>query len=400
MQNQELKKGLSAKPKGKLGKVLKWIVAILIVGLIAFRLYLPYLIKNRTIAAVNSTPGYACAIDDVSLMLYRGAICIEGFKILITTNKVDEPFLDVKLAEVSIDWNAISDGKIVVKLTVTEPKVNFRDGETKSDRQVGNADWVEPIRAMAPFDLNKFIVNGGTINFDNKTSTPPVSLHITGLSITASNLTNSKGLDSTLPSDLMVSGVMFETGTLNLEGKINVLNKVPDLDLFLKIDSVNLKSLNDFSLAYANFDFEKGGFAARSEIAMYNGKIAGYFEPFLYKVQILDWKNEEGNFVNKLWQGVLGLGFEATENQKLDRTATRVDIAGSIDSPNINIFSVIMNIFRNAFVKAYGLEIDNSIHFNDAKGGVNAEKGTVKGAVKDLFDGDGNSMFQSSENKK
>lgn len=400
MQNLKEKRNNKPKTKKKWSKTAKVILIVLIVALIAFRLYLPTLVKERIIAAINSAPGYACTIDDVDLMIYRGAMSIDGFKILITDNDVEEPFIDVKLVEGSIDWPAILDGKIVTRLEVTEPNVNFMDSDKESEKQSGGADWAKPLKEMMPLELNKFIVNDGNINFENKSSTPPVKLQLSKLNVLVTNLTNAKGLDGTLPSDLTVSAVVFESGTLNLDGKINAIKKMPDVDLTLKIDSVALRNLNDFTLAYAKFDFEKGAFAARSEFAMADGKIAGYFEPFFNKVKILDWKNEDGNFLNKLWQGVLGLGVELTENQKLDRTATKIKIEGSVDKPDINIIGIVINVFKNAFIEAYDLKLDNSIDFDDAKNGSDKDKNSFKGVVKDLFDGDGQSIFQSGDKDK
>jgi len=400
MQNQVVKNVNSkSKSKRKWIKMAKWILGIVLVLLVAFRVYLPYLLKGRIIAAVNSVPGYACSVGDIDLMLYRGAMCLEEFKIMVTTNEVKEPFIDIKLVESSIDWPAIFGGRIVVKAEVTEPILNFRDGETESEKQTGGTDWIKPLTELIPLKLNGFIIKNGKINFENRSSTPPVQLQVSSLSVMATNLTNAKDLDGTLPSDLKISAVMFESGTFNLEGKINAIKKIPDVDLTLNIDSVDLKNLNDFTLAYAKFDFEKGGFAARSEFAMYDGKMAGYFEPFLYKVKVLDWKNEEGNFLNKLWQGALGLGVELTENQKLDRTATKIKITGSIDKPDVNILNVIVNVFRNAFIDAYDLKVDNSIDQDDAKNGQGKNNNSLKGVVEDLFDGDGNSIFKSSDEK-
>src|SRR5207249_3845322 len=53
-----------------------------IVGLIAFRLYLPTLVKNKANETLNKIPGYQGHIDAVHLHLWRGAYSIDGVQLL------------------------------------------------------------------------------------------------------------------------------------------------------------------------------------------------------------------------------------------------------------------------------------------------------------------------------
>src|SRR5690554_7458850 len=50
-----------------------------------------------------------------------------------------------------------------------------------------------------------------------------------------------------------------------------------------------------------------------------------------------------------------------TKNIRHDKSGTKIPISGNIDDPKVEIGATIINIFRNAFIKAYEAEIDNTI---------------------------------------
>ncbi len=239
-------------------------------------------------------------------------------------------------------------------------RIHFADSQDEDKQQSGDVSWVEPILDFIPLKINRFEINVGMIEFENLTSAPPVNLKLSNLQLLAENLTNSRDEKEPLPSHLKITSTVLGKGNLTLEGDLNILKELPDMDLDLDIQKVDLTELNNFTNAYANFDFERGNFALAAEFAMLNGEAKGYVKPILNDVKVLSFKHDKP-ILNTLWQAFVGLAFNITKNFPKDRTGTKVPISGRFDNPDIDIWQTIVNIFRNAIIKAYDPEVDGTI---------------------------------------
>lgn len=340
------------------------ILLVFIVILVAVRVWLPYFLKNKLVAAVNEVEGYECTLEDIDLHLFRGAMIFKEFKITVTKNKVTKPFVYCKNADISLEWREIFNGSIVSEIILNELKLYFADGNSEDQKQSGDVSWVEPIIDFIPLKINHFQINNGTIEFENMVSEPPVDLKLTQFNLIAKNLTNSTDEEKALPSHLKITSKVLNKGNLHIEGHLNILKDLPDMDLDVDIKGVDLTELNDFTNAYANFDFEKGGFDLAAEFAMLDGEVKGYVKPILKNIKVLSFKDDTP-VLNGFWQAFVGLAFNITKNFSKDRTGTKIPISGKYDNPDIGIAKTIVNIFRNAFIKAYEAEVDNTISLSD-----------------------------------
>ncbi|XOV67827.1 MAG: DUF748 domain-containing protein [Fluviicola sp.] len=354
-----------SKKKSKLKKRLIIFGSIFLV-ILGFRIWLPYYIKNELVSAINAEEGYYCELEDVDLELYRGAIILENLRVYITDNNVSEPFVILPKTDIACEWSSIFSEVLVGKVVVERPHLYFSDGEKDENEQIGGTSWTEPIIDFIPFEINHFEIIDGVAEFENKDSRRKIDVHMRDIDLIATNLRNTTHDLDSLPSNVRFTSTLFETGRLDVDGELNILKDVPDMDLDIKIDGVDLKQLNPVWEQYASLDFESGSFALASEFVMRQSEVDGYVKPILDNVSIFSLR-EEGTFKNKSWQAFAGFLFEITENQKLDRTASKVPISGNYQSPDIDAVVSILNIFRNAIVQAYGLELDNSVSFGGVK---------------------------------
>lgn len=355
-------------PSSKKKRRRRTIALVIIVILIGFRIWLPYFLKNKLVAAVNEVDGYECTLEDLDLALFRGAMVLEEFEIKITENSVTKPFVYCKNADISVEWKAIFQGSIVSEIILDQLELYFADGNSEEEEQTGDVSWVEPIIDFIPLKINRFVINDGQIEFENMVSEPPVNLKLTDLQLKVENLTNSTDIKDALPSHLLLTSKVLNKGNLHVEGDLNILKELPDMDLNIDIKSVDLTELNAFTEAYANFDFEKGDFAVASEFAMLDGQAKGYVKPILTDVKVLNFK-EDTPVLNGFWQAFVGLAFNITKNIRQDKTGTKIPISGSIDNPDIDVITTIVNIFRNAIIEAYQADIDNTISLKDISEG-------------------------------
>lgn len=370
--------------KLKRRKRLRIMALSLVVVLIAVRIWLPTYIRKELVASINAVEGYSCELEDVDLALYRGGMVLENLKIELTENNVSKPFVILPNTDISVEWSAIFDGSIVGEIILSKPHIYFTDGAEEEDEQVGGAAWTEPILDFIPLEINRFVVDNGTIEFENEDSSPKIDVQVHQINLLVTNIRNTTDNAKPLPSELHMDSKIYQQGDLKIDGRLNILKEIPDMDLDIQAKAIELTQLNSIWEEYASLDFESGSFSMASEFIMKDKQIDGYVKPILDNVSIFKF-DEEGTFLNKTWQAIAGFAFEITENQKLDRTATKIPIYGSYDDPDTDVLSAVLRIFRNAFFKAYNIDIDDTVNFN-GNGSGNGK--SVGEKIKDAFTSD------------
>ncbi|MBT0609146.1 DUF748 domain-containing protein [Aequorivita echinoideorum] len=357
----------SEKKKRKRYKKKRYIIPIIIlVLLIAFRLYLPTLVKNYVNKVLAEIPGYYGQVEDIDIALIRGAYVINGMYLDKVTAKSQTPFLKFPKTDISIEWKSLFRGKIVSEISMFSPDVIyvFEDQEATPEGGEPTAeDWTKALTDIVPIDINHFEVYDGKVAFVQLQANPNIDLHIDKIRLTADNLRNVREQNRTLPSPIRATGITIGGGNMSLDGNINLIKEIPDMDMTLGIDGGNAKALNDFTNHYAGIDFDKGSFGIYSEVAIANGYMKGYVKPLLTDVQLI---GEGDGFLEILWEGFVGFFKFILKNQRTDTLATRVPFEGDLNNVKTGVWPTVLNIFQNAWIKAFKGEVDGNIEFKDA----------------------------------
>lgn len=351
----------------------KWIIlGSLLLILIAARLVLPYFVTRYVNKVLAGIPGYEGSISGVDIHLIRGAYVITDLKIFKIDGNDKVPFVDIPVIDLSVEWNALFKGSIVGEVIFENPKLNFIGGDGKgekpaNDNQSGaDVDWTEPIKKLIPLQINRMEIVQGSVFYYDFTTKPKVSIHLDSLQMLATNLNNADKDEDPLPSTVTATATSIGAGKLTLDLDINVIKKIPDLDMDLKFEKINMPALNDFFVAYSKVDIEKGSFSLYSELAIDDGEIDGYVKPIAQHMKIVNWEKDKKNPLNLIWQSIVAVLAEIFENQKKDQFATRVPLEGNLNNIEAGVWPTVWNIFKNAFVKAFEMNTENAIQFVDA----------------------------------
>lgn len=121
-----------------------------------------------------------------------------------------------------------------------------------------------------------------------------------------------------------------------------------------------------FFLAYSQVDIESGSFSLFSEVTLDSGNIKGYIKPIARHIKVVNWEKDKQNPLNLIWQAIIGVLAEAFENQKQDQFATKVPIDGKVNNVDAAVWPSVFNILKNAFVKAFEMNTENSVEFVNA----------------------------------
>jgi len=355
------------KGKNKRGfKKKRYIIPISIIALlIALRLLMPVLVKKYVNDVLADIPGYYGHVNDIDIALYRGAYVIDNLELSKVEAGSKVPFLDFKQTDISIEWNALLNGKIVSELEMHQPKIIY----VFEDQQSGGTepeveDWTKALTDLVPIEINNLTITDGTVAFVQLQADPNIDLNLHNINLTATNLRNVVQKKRTLPSQLNATATSIGKGKMVMDGKMNLVKEVPDMDIAFSITDADVKALNDFTKYYAEIDFDSGLFEIYGELAIADGYLKGSMKPIIKNSKLV---GKEDGFIETLWEGFVGFFKFVLKNQKNDTLATKIPIEGDLNNVGTKIWPTITNIFKNAWIQAFKGVVDNDISFEDAE---------------------------------
>jgi hypothetical protein len=344
------------------------ILIVLVALLVGLRVALPFIVKWYVNKTLDEMPEYDGRIDDVDIHLWRGAYSINNIEIIKTDGDVPVPFFSSPDVDFSVQWRALFQGALVAEIILDNPVINFVAGPTEETSQVGvDKPWFDVIKKLFPLDINRCQVINGEVHYRDFYSKPKVDLAIDKIELLATNLTNSSKLSKTLVARLQMNARVFKSGTLVVKANIDPEPDRATFDLGATITPIPLTTLNDFTRAYAAFDFQKGTFAVATELAAKDGHIEGYIKPIFDGIVIADIKDVAKNPLKLAWESLIGGVTRLLRNQPKDRFATEIPIHGEFDAPRIALLPTLGNLLKNEFIRAYQGNLNGTIDFGDAQ---------------------------------
>lgn len=337
---------------------------IIVIVLVAARLYLPTYVKHEVNMVLAEIPGYYGEVEDIDISLIRGAYVINNLYLNKVNAKTQVPFLNFPKTDISIEWKSIFKGKIVSEIIMTSPELIyvFEDQQTSGETP-DQKDWTNALTDLVPIDINHFEIHDGKIGFVELQANPNIDLHFNQLQLTADNLRNVTSKNRTLPSPFHATAVSVGNGTMTLNGDINLIKTIPDMNLEFSLEKANVIALNDFTRHYAGIDFKSGTFELFSEIAIADGYLKGYMKPLITDSKLI---SKEDGFLGVLWEGFVGFFKFILKNQKTDALATKIPIEGDLNNVEVGTWTTVANIIGNAWIKAFKGVVDDDIDFEDA----------------------------------
>src|SRR5579885_3264457 len=156
--------------RGKLGIALGLVVA----ALVGLRLALPAIITSQANKRLADMGEYSAHVEGSTISLTRGALGLEGLRVVQKASKATEPLVLVRRLDISYEWVPLLHGEIIAKITAFEPVIHYvfppKKKPEKSPQpppaQVARAakETAEKRRARpATVKIERFEVRGGRI---------------------------------------------------------------------------------------------------------------------------------------------------------------------------------------------------------------------------------------------
>ncbi|WP_373516382.1 DUF748 domain-containing protein [Pricia sp.] len=347
----------------------RYIVPVTIIAILLLcRLLLPFMVKNYVNGVLADIPGYYGQVADIDIALIRGAYTIDGLYLNKVNAGSQVPYLDFEKTDISVQWKSLFDGKIVSEVIMTRPKLIyvFEDQQDSTGTEPEVEDWSKALTDLVPIDINQLEIIDGAAAFVELQADPNIDLNLKNINLIATNLRNVVQKERTLPSEVHATAISIGDGNMKLDGKMNLVKQIPDMDIAFSLEGANATALNDFTKHYAEIDFESGTFEVFGEVAIADGFLKGSIKPILKNGKLL---GKEDGFLETLWEGFVGFFKFVLKNQRNDTLATKVPLEGDLNNVGTKMWPTVTNIFQNAWIKAFEGVVDDDIDFKDAEAG-------------------------------
>lgn len=344
-------------------------ILLVILGLIIIaRILLPYFLERYVNGVLQDIPGYTGYVEDIDVALYRGAYVIEHLHLDKVNSDISTPFLYIPKADISIEWKALFRGRIVSEIYLHDPVINYIYEDQKKKTPEGEpkvVDWRKALTDLVPIKINHFQILNGKYSYVEFSQDPTIDLVFQHINLRATNLRNVISSGGPLPSTIMATAVSFGGGSVLLTGKIDLMKKIPDLDLEFALQNADVTALNATSLKFAGVDFARGTFELYAEVAIADGYLKGYIKPMFIDTELIG--KEDKGFFEKVWEGFVGVFKFLFKNQGTDTLATKTPLEGNLNEIDTGIMATILNIFKNAWFNAFTQDVEEDINYQDAK---------------------------------
>lgn len=363
------------KKKHRRRKTLLIIFGSLLIILIAFRIALPYILLNFVNKELQTIPGYTGHVDDIDVHLIRGAYTIKTIRLGKT--RIPVPFFSAETIDLSVEWSAIFHRRLVGKIIVQHPIINFAKGPTQetSQTEIPTKPWTKVVSDLMPLKLNRFEITDGEVHYRDFYSTPKVNIFATEIHILAENLSNAQHQKEELPSTVEATCNGIYGGHATLHMKMDALNQYPTFSAKAELVDMDITKLNDFLSAYAKLTVRQGTISIYTEAAARDRKITGYTKPIIKDLHVVNWKDDKGHPLKLAYEAVVGAVAWVIKNHGKDQLATKAEFSGDLKDPDVNTWYIIGQLLRNGFIQALYPALENDININS----VNDVKDTKMG---------------------
>ncbi len=334
------------------------LLVLLIAAGVAAHMYFNQWLLGHVNEVLSHIDGYEGSAKSIDIDLYRGAYRIHTLKIYKKSGHIPTPFLDIETVDLSLQWTALFHGRIVSDIELTKPVLNFAVNPSGTAKQTGaGIDWIKPIKALAPIDINHVIFKEGKLTYQDFSTAPKVNIYIHHMSGELSNLRNVVDRSDPLPSRLSLKGDSIGDGKLKIDGRLNILKPVPDMDIDTQLENVHLPALNDYSNAYALIDIRDGNLNVYSQLIIKDDQVSGYVKPIATNISLIDLR-KSSNPAKIAWESVVSVFLTIFTNHHNDQFATKIELKGNLHNINTDTWSAIEGILHNAFVGALQKGLD------------------------------------------
>jgi hypothetical protein len=325
--------------------------------LLIARPMMPWAVRWYVNRTLDQSQIYQGRIGDIDLSLWRGAYSIKDVRLVKMTGNVPVPLFSAPRVEFAVQWDALLHGKVVGRMLMERPELNFVAANDEAESQSGaGGPWLEIIQDLFPFRINRAEVRSGSVHFRTYTGEQPVDVYLSHMDASVDNLTNIRDETAPMVTTVKATALAMDHAKFEYQMKLDPFSYRPTFHMATRLLGLDVTKINDLAIAYGSFDFHRGWFDLVIEVDAREGQLAGYVKPLFRDLKIFSLKKDiqTDNVVEFFWEALLGLATGVVKNHPRDQFGTLIPFRGTADGKTAtDVLATIGNVLRNAFVRAY-----------------------------------------------
>ena len=193
-------------------------------------------------------------------------------------------------------------------------------------------------------------LTNGIAGYRDEAASTPYRLYISGLGLDVTGLSNQSAQGT---SAFKLNGLFMGTGKTLLTGDFRPRKPTPDFSLDLAIANTQLPALNNLLRSYGRFDVQSGLMSVYSHVTVQNNQISGYVKPLFTDIQVYNYnKDKKQPLMHQAYELVVGGVAHLLTNHSTQAVATKVNLSGQFQQPNVSDWQAFVELLHNAFVHA------------------------------------------------
>lgn len=347
-----------APPKRHRGwRRLGWVLVVLVVLLGIGRAILPWAVRKYVNRTLDRSLLYTGKIGPVEIHLWRGAYSIRDVRLDKSGGQVPVPFFAAKRLDFAVQWDALLHGKVVSRILIEQPELNFVAAPSEEQSQTGGGGpWLDMLQQLFPFKINRALIEDGSIHFRTYQSQKPVDVYISQVNASIDDLSNIRNSVNPLIATVQASGLVMNQARMDFKMTLDPFAYHPTFHMALRLLGLDVTKLNDLALTYGKFDFKRGWFDLVVQADAKEGQINGYVKPLFRHLKVFSLtqaiKNE--NPLQAFWEALIGATTTVFKNLPRNQFGTLIPFNGDLSGKtSIDILATLGDLLRNAFVRAY-----------------------------------------------
>lgn len=314
-------------------------------------------IANRKLAAL---PQYTGRVESVQIALWRGTVSATNFQLFSRGKESDGPVVKVRHATLTIAWMPLLKGKLgghggvdgIEVMIVNESGVDDADKKKPPVRQ-----WQNILRDAFPLELTRFEIKDARIAFDDRSTHPTAKMEVDQFHLVATDFSSRPEPGKALPAHVTIDARVAGTGRLKVDVRANPGEKQPHFAATMEVKDLQLVPIHDFLVKNALIDVSRGTFEVYTEINAADGHYEGYIKPFFKDLEFKAVSDPSKNIFQRAATRVVSAVQGLLKNEN-DQVATKAPFKGDFKDNQVDLWTTIENLLRNAFVQSLraGLE--------------------------------------------
>lgn len=352
---------------GKLVVVIS-VIALLLLAVRFIGSPIATVLINKKLAAL---PEYSGHVEAIQLALWRGTIGAKNLELVSRGHESDGPVVRVQHAALSLALRPLLSGKLggrgsvdgaEVLIAPSDPADKADDSKEekerkKQERAAKAQRWQSVLRERFPLEITRFEISRLRVHFVDRTRTPNPDVVLQDFHLLATGFGTGPTKTGELSATLTVDAALPGGGVLAVKVYADPGMPQPRFKATMEVRDLALVPLHDLMLAYANIDVSGGTFEVFVEVNAEAGHYAGYVKPFFRGLKFKAVPDPEKNLVQRAATKVASAVTDLLKNKE-GQVATKAPFQGDFANNNVDLFTTIDNLLRNAFVQSLreGLE--------------------------------------------